>query len=579
MKYILTLIILISLVNLSSAASYNTGDIEWASVVSGTLTKGSPIVTNGNFTVKALEFPSPVPGIKDIDGNIIPETYVEPMVLVEIYRDNVIIKEALILNLQNEAYIDPDYEVKVSATGFPAKNAKEWVQEFYNPSATISIQLRGLPKIEVNVATDKNIYTSYDDQIITATVTVKNTGDAFAKNIDVNLNPGELKLRGGDKSQLHNYYYRMEKETSLTYDVIFVVPPLFDEKTYTLTADAKSMDAKEIKYMADTGILNITVSPKQNYFSISKSIRDRMYLQNTATVSVMVENSGMFDVYNIHVNDSLNEKFELRSNSSLHWEIPVLHPGQEWGTTYSVKPLEANLAGFVVPAVTAKFIVNNKPYSTSSTTTTVVVNGPNIQMNKTVDRSIVNISEIVNVTVIINNTGNIGTRIEVMDMLSDSVSLLSGHTSLVNWSEKFSTERFSYSIRMNKVGEIELPPAIANYTGVEYRGTTRSVLSSQEPVITVIDPSKITPLPTPEVNSTIKESVASTEVVAPQETPVTPTETLSFWQKLLNRIKAIKVEEPSPNETVVPTPTQITPGFETVFVIGVLLIAAVFRRR
>lgn len=231
-------------------------------------------------------------------------------------------------------------------------------------------------------------------------------------------------------------------------------------------------------------------------------------------------------------------------------DIPVLKPGQEWGTTYSIKPLETNINGFTIPAASAKFTVNNKPYSASSQTPTVIVNGPKILLNKTVDKPVVNITEDVTVTVSVNNVGNIVTKAEVKDSLPDGVSLVSGSTSLASTPLELNTPQvFSYTIRMDKEGEIKLPAAIANYTGIEYRGTTRSVLSSERPVITVIDPSKITPTPTP----TTTETPAPT----PQENTATP----------------------SPTNTPEPTPTPVTPGFEIASAVIVLIFAAVHRRR
>ena len=102
---------------------------------------------------------------------------------------------------------------------------------------------------------------------------------------------------------------------------------------------------------------------------------------------------------------------------------------------------------------------------------------------------------------------------------------------------------------MDMEGEIKLPAAVANYTGIEYKGTTRSVLSSERPVITVIDPSRITPAPPP----TTTENPVSTL----QETTATLSST----------------------NTPEPTPTPIAPGFEVVFAIIVLIFAAVHRRR
>lgn len=542
------ILILWSAIN-SAAASFSPNDIEWASPVSGTLYKGGTL-TAGEYTVRAVQFASPVQGHKDINGKIVPETPVEPSVLLEIYKNSVLIKE-IIMGMQSEAYIDPDYEVKVSASEFMSRNATEWVFEFYKPWATISIQTRGQPELEVTVTTDKTEYTSYSGQVITAKVEIKNSGEAKAKNIDVNLNIGELKLRGGGIAQLHQYYYQVEKGMSQNFEVILDVPELIDRKSYILSADAKGYDVKNIEYNSTTST-PATVSPKQNFITISKAVRDRMYLQNTATVTITVSNGGMYDVYNLHVTDSMNENFELKSDASFQWDIPVLKPGQEWGTTYSIKPLEANLNGFTIPAASAQFAVNNKQYSLSSNAPAVVVNGPKIILNKTVDKPVVNISEDVTVTLSLNNRGNIATRAEVTDSLPDGVSLVSGPTSIPPiFLELNAPNGTSYIIRMNREGTVELPAAVANYTGVEYRGTTRSVLSSQRPVISVIDPSKITPGPT--------ETQALTGTAAPitQET----------------------TEATSPTDTPEPTPTPITPGFDIVLGVIMLIFTAACGRK
>ncbi|MDO9098844.1 MAG: hypothetical protein Q7U60_12085, partial [Candidatus Methanoperedens sp.] len=199
---------------------------------------------------------------------------------------------------------------------------------------------------------------------------------------------------------------------------------------------------------------------------------------------------------------------------------------------------------------------------------------------KTVDRAVVNISEDVTVTVSINNVGNIATKAEVKDSLPDSASLVSGSTNLASTFLELNTPQgFSYIIRMNQEGEIKLPAAVANYTGVEYKGITRSVLSSERPVITVIDPSKITPAPTETPIAT--ETVSPTQTT-PQETPPPPGDNESYSQKIIRKLKEMLPQgttSPSPAGTPEPTPTPITPGFESVFAIIVLIFATVHRRR
>lgn len=548
-SFVVILIFLLWSANLASAADPKPDDPKyWSSAVSATLYKGGTL-SNGEYMVKAVQFPSGVPGIKDIKGNIVPETEVDPMVYLEIYKNGVLIKE-IIMTQQGGAYIDPDNEAKISATGFLARNAREWVLEFYQPWATVGIQLRAKPKLEVTVITvEKNIYTSNEDLIITARVTVKNNGDGYAKNVEANLDIGDLKLRGGDIGQLRQFYYELEAKASQSYDIKLLVPNLIDEKSYSLSAAAKGQDVKELSYNA-AGSVSVTVSPKQNYFGITKAVRDRIYLQDTAIVVITISNGGMYDIHDIKVSDNMSEFFELKSHAAFQWNISLLKPGQEWGTQYSIRPLEANQGGFTIPAASATFTVNNKKYSASSKTTTVVVNGPKIIMNKTVSKPVVNISEDVIVTVSINNAGNIGSRFEVKDSFPERTNLVSGMTSMENYSEPGTVLGFSYIIRMNSEGVFELPAAVANYTDIKYAGTTRAVKNSDRPVITVVDPSKVTPAPTPGETQAQNGNPSSTE----------------------------EGNENNPSDTPEPTPPPITPGFDIVLALIVLIFAAIRRR-
>lgn len=583
-RYLAVIIILLS-ANL--AASFAPGDIEWVAGVSGTLNKGGTLI-NGEYMVKAVQFPSPVPGIKDMSGNIVPETDVDPSVLIEIYKNGVLLNTQ-IMSPGSEPYFDPDYEIQVTATGFPAKNAQLWVYEYYKPWATISIQKNGKPKLDVTVTTDKSAYVSYDDTTITATATVTNSGDARAKNIDLNLNIGGLQLRGGSTSQLHQHYYTMEAGTSQSFSVILEVPELLDQKSYNLSADATGIDVKDLKYNA-TGTSYITVSPKavETQIALNKGVKDRIYLQDPATVSITLGNGGIYELKNITVTDSMNENFELKSNTSLQWVISDLKPGQEWGTKYSIQALGTSLDGFIIPAANATFTSNNRPYTIYSKTSTIVVNGPKIVINKTVDKPVVNISENVTVNVIINNVGNIVTNAAVNDSLPDGVSFVNGTVNFVNGTTSLASTSlelntpviFNYTIRMNKEGEIKLPSAMASYTGIEFRGTTRSVLSSERPVITVIDPNKTTSTPTatPTTNKTV-----SPNQTTPQETPIPPEENEPYLQKIIRKLKELLPQgttvNPLPTGTPEPTPTPITPGFDSVFAIIVLIFAAVHGRR
>jgi len=553
MRRSIAIFIIISL-SINSSSAFFPNDIQWGAATSGTLHKGGTI-TNGEYMVKAVQFAAPVQGHKELKtGNIVPDA-IEPSVLIELYKNGEFMTQ-IVFTMQSGPYIDPDYEVMVSVTGFLARNAREWVYEYYDPSATVALSIRGIPKLDITMTTDKDTYTSNGDYYITAKYEVKNNGDARAKYVDLNFNQGDLKSRSADVQELHKYFQVIEKGETQSFEVILEVPNLLEQKTYTITGLATGTDAKDLKYSSN-GSRTITVSPKQDYFTISKGMSDRIYLNNSVLVRIVAANGGKYDIYNIHVNDSMNPNFELKSNISMQWNRSVLKPGEEWViTTYSMKPSEANINGFPIPSANAQFTVNGKPYSLSSTSTLLVVNGPKIVLTKSVLKPVVNISEDVTVTVSINNIGNIATKAEITDSLPDGASLVSGPlTDGPLFLEINKPEGFSYVIRIDKEGIYELPPAKANYTDVVYKGAVRSKLSSEIPTVTVVDPAK--------VNST------------PTANPDDPGSTGNPNQNV-NPGETTTVQSTTTPE---PTPTPITPGFGIILAISIILFAARFRHK
>lgn len=539
-------------INLSSAATFSESDIQWASGASGTLYRGNTL-TNDEYMVKAIEFHSPVPGFKDSDGNIVPLSSVEPSVLLEIYKNGTLLRQ-IVLDLQSDYYIDPDYEVKVSATGFPGKNAREWVFEYYNPWATISIQKRGHPRLDVTIGLDPDKTTYYAGEVITAKVTITNGGDAFAKNVDADLNIDRLRLLSGISGDLHRNYIKIEKGESKDFEVKLDVPDIVDEITINLSASTKSYDMKELEYIS-AGSKSITASVR--LVTIYKAFRDRIYLKDIDVVRITVTNSGMHDAYDIHVNDSVNENFELKPNISLQMDIPLLRPGEESSMTYLIKPIEADINGFTIPAAFARFTVNNKQYIVSTTTSTLVVNGPKLVLNKTVNKSVVNISEDVKVTVSIKNVGNAGTSAVVKDSLPEKVNFLNGSLNLPStFMEVNIPYGFSYVIQMNEEGNVTLPPCLVNYTDVALSGTIRSKLSSEINEITVINQS-----------------------TAINQSNVTPTPETSESNESTNKTQPSAQgtgETSMPSE---PAPTPMTSGLNIMLAIIVFIIASACMRK
>ncbi len=522
MRYFAVLILIFMCAGIASAVNFGENDIEWGTGTNGTLYRGDTLMS-GNYTVKAVEFSAPVPGIKNLQGNIVPDGVVEPMVNLEIYKSGTLVSTT-VLKLNGEPYIDPDYEYRISTLEFLQRSSRNWVYEYYKPWVTVSIQERAKPELQVSIDTNNTEFTSLNDKLIRAKVIITNTGQAFARNVEVNFSSGELKLVGGDVKQ---YYQRIDNNSVQSYMVTLAVPESLDDRLYDLRADARGYDVTGEEYTAST-ILSITVNPNPDYFTISKSAKDRIYLGDNDTVHLIVSNRGSYDMRDISLQDSINENFSLEQNSSLHWVIPLLKPGQDWETKYTIRALNTNPDGFEIPEATARFTINGESVMASSEKNTIIVNGPIIILNKTVDMDVAYINEDVKVTVSVNNIGNIPTKVEVNDSLPQGVSFVSGQTSLdTTFLELNTPQEFSYIIRRSTEGEVRLSAAVANYTNIVYKGAARSEILSDRPVITFIDTSKVKPTPAAmasnlSANKTRSGSQKTNLAASAQSTPMTP---------------------------------------------------------
>ncbi len=70
-----------------SAHALTEQKIVWSAGQRYTLTPTSNAITVGNYTIKALDFASSVPGITTHDGTVIPEAPVIPSVYIGIYNN------------------------------------------------------------------------------------------------------------------------------------------------------------------------------------------------------------------------------------------------------------------------------------------------------------------------------------------------------------------------------------------------------------------------------------------------------------------------------------------------------------
>jgi uncharacterized repeat protein (TIGR01451 family) len=487
---------------ISIALALDNPALQWAPGVSAKLQREGNI-SLGEYSVTAVSFPAPVEHDKYKN---IPAEPVEQFVGLNISKNGVLI-DTTVLGLA-ESYITPDNELKVTVNDMPSKDSPEWLYESYAPWATIELDPRGKPDLEVSVETDQNEYASSATEIVTV-VTLTNTGTADAFNVDMNIKTN-LPIKTGSL----NFHYDKVKIGSASETITFSLPNIAETKSYAIAANVTGYDVKELPYITESQkTISVLTEPLVS-LSINKSANERIYLKDFAVVSLSVKNNAKYDLKNVSITDYVPNGFKQTNNNSLHWVIDLPAMG-DWDFHYLIKPQVPDKDGIVLPSAIAEFTQKNESYAIKSNEVAVVVYGPSIVLIKMADVSEINPNDTVTVTIVARNTGSTPTRVTVRDALPREATIISGNTSTVAYLEANNQVSFSYTLKINSEQSVKLPKATAEYYELGNEGAKIST-ESQELEIKIKSPVVITTEP------------PAPEITAPQPvqipTPVPTTE-------------------------------------------------------
>ena len=446
----------------TQASAYTTDDIEWKISVDSTSLGWGDEVTNSDYVIKAEDFTK--------DG----------YVYIKILKDGVEKQHAPLTTLGT--LIDDD-EIKVQVLSVNT-DIDPWTDSMVNPTASIRIHRRGLPGFEITIDTDESTYDTKDlssPSKVTATITVKNNGDAEAKNVDLTINTGGLVLNDGD---LTHHYNSIEKgETTNPVTIKMDVPYVWDATSFSISVDTKGYCIKDTEH-TKAASKSVTVEKKWALIT-TKTMTKNIYMGETAYVLVNIRNAGVCDLNSIMVTDSVVDGLELKDSITLKKTIS-LKAGESTAKLfeYSLKPLKPGT--YTSPASVAEFTAsNNKKYSVSSGTPAVEVNGPHITLTKSVSSSNVTPGTEITVTVKVDNTGDRDASVTASDSLPTDTSLVSGDIGFQEVMKKSSSKSYSYVIRMDTAGDVKLPSATASFIDLEgYKGEKISNM----PVVHVVEP-------------------------------------------------------------------------------------------
>lgn len=525
MKKILVLALILVLISLYVQGAYalRDEDIVWSDGNTYQLTPGDDMVTEKEYTIKVVELPPPVRGIS-MGGKTRPERNVTRFATFELYKDivnNPNPIERFTLGV-GDYRISPDKELKMTVYSMPAENSQNWVYEYYNPSVSIKLQKRSLPKLDISIRLrDTNESAVDPGDTFKTEVRIKNIGKDAALDVNYNIDIGSLKLVESNQS-LKDTMYRLDEDQVKTIALTLKVPISVEEKVYTIKVDVTGHDIKDIKYDWNFS-RNITSRHVIRSIMVNKSSKNTYYMQENVTVLLDIANIGPLDIYGVELHDFIPYGSNLsfvkgdiykggfkENSTEFLANKSILNSGESWVITYVLTPGEPGV--YLLPKFRMNFSIQGRDFSLTSNEKGFRVFGPKLVLNK----SIVNKgNDVIEIRVKAKNIGNgFATRVHIEDKLPENATLLDGKTDYTTSLEADEEKVMNYTVKISAfkgVNSVVWPPASATYWLDDYKFTT----SSDEKVIEEIIPQEavvVTPkvtVPVPTENKSEKRVVAT----------------------------------------------------------------------
>jgi len=511
LKYILIVILYISSSCLLVHAWEDKDIIYWTNEKTEILEWGDTF-DNDNYTVEVYDFPR-----TNIKGQI-----GTPYVGVNLYENGELVYSDSMLVFDFFKY---DGEVRVTVIELMSSSDIHWQNDTYKPWAKIEMVVRGHPDLDINVETekdnDKDTFKLTDSKI-PVTINIKNKGHAALEDVDIYVDINGLEFyQFSPEKKLH---YTPDPDDYIIPDASIAeiyfelnVPSRMKDTEYNISVNVTGIDQKDEMYYFTDG-KEITI---RNMINITKTIKEEIFMTDTAFVQLIIKNDGAYAVNNIEFRDSIPDYFELVGSSPLQWNFNM-PPGQTRDFKYTIKPIKPDTDKYSLPAAYATWEVDGIEYTQTCTTPEILVHGSKILLEKTVSPTQVEPNENVTVTITATNVGDIKASVEIFDNdpLPDNVTLVSGepYTTSPKIIGEEDSISLTYIISASANGTYELPQARAKF--YDLQGYRSEEISASPEFTTGIPP------------------------ILPDETPrpgYTPT--------------------PTPTPTPVPSPTREEPGF------------------
>lgn len=219
--------------------------------------------------------------------------------------------------------------------------------------------------------------------------------------------------------------------------------------------------------------------------SVDEKRSDEIYMDERAYIELKIKNLKEAPLEHVEVISPVPEEFIFDPDISPSWNFSLEAYGQKT-ISYSLKALKPGNYTFERTRVLVD--IGGRTYTKTLNESQMIIHGPDIDLTKSVSSDIVGVGGTLDVDITVNNSGDRATYVSVSDELPFGAVLLSGDTSGSKVLHPADTLSLTYSIRMDKSGEIVIPSVKAeSVDSKEYEQTVYSkrffVRVSDQPVI------------------------------------------------------------------------------------------------
>ena len=357
-----------------------------------------------------------------------------------------------------------DDEIKIEIYADPDEDPRSEDPVGWQDSCIlIEVWERAKPEISLEISASCEAYTARDSEI-RVTVDIENDGDALLKNVDVVIDPGELKLSHGDLTTRFGNLSEDEEKTCYAW---LLVPAWINDtegQPFTISVNVTGFDDEGVMYN-ESATTEILVMPRWD-LKITKTVSRYISMDQTVWVRIDLENTGIRDL-DVRLNDTVPEGFELRGNETETpcWRFNIT-PSERLRFSYHIKPHRPGV--FEIPGAVADFTMDGKNVSILSNSPVITVDGAYIIVNKTAYPGTVSIGGEVTVLLSSTNTGNRDAIVDLADAIPPGAELVSGNMTLHAVLGANETDGLEYVIRFSVPGNVTLDPPEISVSSSDY---------------------------------------------------------------------------------------------------------------